>query len=66
VGNALKLYRAGANGRVALGDLVKEGDHFTAHVNDDGSITLSHVEIVTTAAKRGGQDDEPGLAAALV
>jgi len=61
VGNALKLYRAGSNGRIALTGLVKEGDHFTAHVNDDDSITLSRVDIVTTAAKRGGQDDEPGL-----
>lgn len=59
----LTLYRAGANGRLALTGLVQEGDHFSAHVNDDGSITLSKVDIVTTAGNRrpgpGDSDGEP-------
>lgn len=52
----LSLYKVGTNGRLALGDLVNEGDHYTAELehDDDGNSTvvLTKVEIRTTGGRR--------------
>jgi len=48
----LSLYKVGANGRIALGDIAAEGDFFTVEKEDDGTIVLSPVEVNTTTTKR--------------
>lgn len=61
----LSLYKVGANGRVALGDNVKEGDFYTVTLDhdDDGAevVVLTKVEVNTTTTKRttGEQDTLP-------
>ena len=50
------LYKVGANGRIQLGDLLTEGEHYTAELDhdDDGNdtVTLTRVDVVTTSTKR--------------
>lgn len=49
---ALSLYKVGSNGRIALGDLAAEGEFYQATKDDEGTITLSPVEVKTTTTKR--------------
>jgi hypothetical protein len=54
-----QLYKVGAHGRIALGDLVKEGDHYSADLekDDDGNetVVLTKVDVITASATRRGQ-----------
>lgn len=56
----LTLYKVGTNGRVALGDLVQADDFYQAEKGEDGTITLTPVEVATTGTKRTvAGDQEP-------
>jgi len=48
----LTLYKVGTRGRVQLDNLADEGDFYTAEKADDGTITLSPVQVATTGGKR--------------
>jgi hypothetical protein len=54
----LQLFKVGANGRIALTGIAKEGDHFTAETAQDGAIILTPVEVVTTSTKRPATDED--------
>lgn len=48
----LSLYKVGTNGRIKLGDLAQADDFYTVEKAEDGTITLSPVEVNTTGAER--------------
>jgi hypothetical protein len=58
----LTLYKVGARGRIQLGDLATEGDHYTAEKAEDGTITFTPVFVQTTTTKRTVEDDTPPFA----
>lgn len=55
----MQLYKVDGRDRVCLAGLVDEGtEYFQAQKNDDGTITLSKVDVVTTAARRTSEQPE--------
>lgn len=56
----LELYKVGTRGRIALEDLVAEGEFYSAEKEADGTVVLSPVKVNTTGGKRAAdQDEEP-------
>lgn len=59
----LELRQADGRSRINLDGIIEPGTHFQATANDDGTITLAPVDIVTTRTKRGSSgalpEDEP-------
>lgn len=54
----LTLYKVGTRGRIALEDLVTDGDFYTAEKDEDGKVVLSPVQVNTTGGKKAtGQGD---------
>ena len=59
---ALKLHKVGTNGRIQLGaDVARQDDFYTVEKEDDGTIVLTPVEVVTTGAARTTTEDAPTL-----
>lgn len=57
----LTLYKVGTRGRVQLEDLATEGDFYQATKDDEGTITLSPVQVATTGTKRTLAGDQDAL-----
>lgn len=57
----LTLYKVGTRGRVQLEDLAVEGDFYQATKDDEGTITLSPVQVATTGGKRTLTGDQGAL-----
>jgi hypothetical protein len=57
----LKLYKVGGRGRVQLEDLATEGDYYQVTKDDEGTITLSPVQVIATGTKRTLAGDQGEL-----
>lgn len=55
----MTLYKVGASGRVALGDLASGVEFYSAAKADDGTVTLTPVTIVTGGTKRADDETDP-------